>query len=159
MNNDQKNEGLKTSKMFFNLPLNRMLRLMDELNEANHRAFMRSQMFSLEWFESLHQREARDNLMDFRINFELGLDAPLKDGTTASNADVAKDLLERGWINRERYEISLRGERSKDYDLALAMKKKTYEELEADLKRHNDNGFNIHQDGSISIAPEQSAFH
>lgn len=132
---------------------------MDELNETDHRLFMSSPMCSPEWFESLHRREGRDTLMDFRINFELGLSAPLKDGTTASNAEVAKDLFERGWINRERYEISLSGKRSEDYDLALARKKKNYEELEADLKRHRDNGFHIHEDGSLSIAREQSAFH
>jgi hypothetical protein len=159
MNCDQSNEGLKTSKMFFNLSLDRMLRLMDELNESDHRIFMSSPMCSPEWFKSLYRREGRDSLMEFRINFELGLEAPLKDGTTASNAEVAKDLFERGWISQQRYEVALRGDRSEDYDLALERKKKNYEELEIDLKRHRDNGFYIHADGSISIAPTKAAFH
>jgi hypothetical protein len=155
----EKEAGLKTSKMFFNLPLDRMLRLMDELNEADEILFMNSQIFSADWHSSLRRREARFALMDFRINFELGMGAPLKDGTTCSNTEVAKDLMERGWINRDRFEVALRGERSKEYELALIRKKKNHEELEADLKRHRDNGWEIHDDGSVSLVPPRSMAH
>ncbi len=155
----EKEEGLKTSKMFFNLPFDRMLRLMDELNQADEILFMNSQIFSVDWHSSLHRREGRFTLMEFRINFELGLGATLKDGTTCSNANVAKDLFERGWISRDRFEIAIRGERSKEYELALTRKKKNQEELEADLKRHRDNGWEIHEDGSVSLAPTRSMAH
>jgi hypothetical protein len=154
-----KGDKFETTKMFFNLPLERMLQLIDELDALEEHIFMNSPMGSESWFSSLRRREGRNSVLIFRLEFELGAGAPLKDGTTASNVDVAKDLFEREFINRERYEIALRGQRSKDYNLALATKKKLHDELEADLKRHRENGVYIHEDGSLSIAPERSAFH